>query len=269
MSELTKRVLFALVAAPIFIGLIVVGGIYLWILLVLISILTAKEIADLFTAVGYKTRLIPVILLSVAAMGITFNGASLIGFTFLIFLVIIKETLNATHDRYLSILTTIYAAVYPAWGFYSFYELRNWESDTTGLTLVLMVLVMIWGNDSFAYFVGRKFGKHKMAPEISPAKSWEGFFGGFLGAAIILALFVAFSNLTINVFVIAPLVIIVSVFGPIGDLSESKIKRFAGKKDSSNLLPGHGGFFDRFDSVILVFPAVLFYFQIIKALGLI
>lgn len=270
MSELTKRVLFALAAAPIFIYLIITGGFYFWALMVLISLLTTWEIVNLFNHANFKTNLL-------LALGITSCWFSMpyheLGYYILsvfVFIILIKETLTPPHNRFLSILTTSFAGFYPAWGFYSFFQIRTYHSDEMGLYLLLLVVLMIWGNDTFAYFGGKNFGKHKMAPEISPAKTWEGFISGFLGSILILAVFLFYfeSKFTINWPYLIPLAIIASVFGPIGDLLESKLKRFAGKKDSSNLLPGHGGFFDRFDSVILVSPAVILYLKILeKILG--
>lgn len=268
MNELTKRILFAVIAAPLFILVIGLGGFYFWGLMLAISLLTSYEIVKLFNAAGLKTDYWPGVLLTIGWMSIPFHNFELTFMAIAFFIILIKETLTPPHDRYLAILTTSFASVYPAWGFYSFYEIRTWNGDNSGLMLLLITLFMIWGNDSLAYFFGRLFGKHKMAPEISPAKTWEGFAGGFLGAVLMLVLFHVFFKMPYSFWTLAPLAVIVSVFGPIGDLSESKVKRFAGKKDSSNLLPGHGGFFDRFDSVILVSPAVILYLQLLKNLGI-
>jgi phosphatidate cytidylyltransferase len=266
-SELTKRVIFALIAAPIFIVLVYLGGMYFWLLMLVISLITTWEVVNLFKAASIPTDYWPSVLLTLGWMTIPFHTLES---TFLIsafLLIIVKETLTPPHGRYLSILTSIFASIYPAWGFLSFYKLRIWESDASGFLLLLVVLIMIWGNDTFAYFFGKNFGKHKMAPEISPAKTWEGFIGGFVGSSLVLAVFIYFVEMPYSPILLAPLAVIVSTFGPIGDLSESKIKRFAGKKDSSNLLPGHGGFFDRFDSIILVSPVVMLYLELIKSLS--
>ncbi|TNE74408.1 phosphatidate cytidylyltransferase [bacterium] len=269
MSELAKRVLFALVAAPAFLGIVYIGGYYFWGLIVVISLLTTWEMVQLFNAAGHKTDFWPSVLLTLSWMSIPFHNFELMFMAMAVLVIIIKETLTPPHNRYVSIMTTSFASMYPAWGFYSFYEIRTWESDSTGFLLLILVLLMIWGNDSLAYFTGKNFGKHKMAPEISPAKTWEGFFGGFIGALIVLSGFVYFAQdkISLTLVQLLPLVLIVSIFGPIGDLSESKIKRYAGKKDSSNMLPGHGGFFDRFDSVILVSPAVILYLQLVQKIG--
>ena len=114
--------------------------------------------------------------------------------------------------------------------------------------------------DSAAYFVGRRFGKRKMSPRVSPKKTWEGFVGG----VIVTPIFGALVGLLPAAQVITPLHgailgLLISLIGPIGDLGESVIKRQAGVKDSSNLIPGHGGILDRTDSV-LVSSAVGYYY---------
>lgn len=123
---------------------------------------------------------------------------------------------------------------------------------------------MIWGNDIFAYFGGKSFGKQPLAPTISPKKTWEGFWFGFLGAAVgLLATFYIARVFPVQFWQVFPVVFIVSTLGPAGDLLASRLKRLAGVKDSSALLPGHGGFFDRFDALILSSPFVFFYFHLL------
>ena len=129
-------------------------------------------------------------------------------------------------------------------------------------TAILGVFILIWTNDTFAYLVGKNFGRIKLLKEISPNKTVEGFIGGmifcFITSYIIAQYFTDLS--LIQWIVIAGLV---SVFGVLGDLIESMFKRQAGIKDSSNLIPGHGGFLDRFDSVIFAAPFIFIYLQIV------
>lgn len=123
---------------------------------------------------------------------------------------------------------------------------------------ILALLVMIWVNDSFAYLSGVTMGKHKMFERISPKKSWEGFAGGALctiGSSFIFAHF--FPGMP--TFGWIGFSIIVIVFGTFGDLIESLMKRTMNIKDSGNILPGHGGILDRFDSLILSIPAISVY----------
>jgi phosphatidate cytidylyltransferase len=130
-------------------------------------------------------------------------------------------------------------------------------------TTILGVFILIWVNDSFAYLIGKNFGKHKLLERISPNKTIEGFVGGmvftFIGGYI-LSLY--FTKMTmVNWLVFAA---IVSIFGVLGDLIESMFKRQAGAKDSSNFIPGHGGFLDRLDSVIFAAPFIFIYLLVIS-----
>jgi len=157
-------------------------------------------------------------------------------------------------------LATIFCGLYAPLGLFFFYQIRVIEPSDTGLWLAYALILMIWGNDVFAYFGGRSFGKRPLAPAISPNKTWEGFWSGFAGALIGLLIILPIANpFPMDFFKALPMVLIVSIFGPAGDLAESRLKRLAGVKDSSNLLPGHGGFFDRFDALILCSPVIFLY----------
>ena len=124
-----------------------------------------------------------------------------------------------------------------------------------GAWLVLFVVAVVVAADVGAYFVGRKFGKHKLAREVSPGKSWEGFFGG-LAACLVLALIVSFAfELPLkNTVLFSFGVLVTALASVIGDLVESMFKRHRGIKDSSRILPGHGGILDRLDSLTAALP---------------
>ncbi|WP_295936764.1 phosphatidate cytidylyltransferase [uncultured Alistipes sp.] len=122
---------------------------------------------------------------------------------------------------------------------------------------VVAYIFIIWANDVFAYLVGMSIGRHRLFERISPKKSWEGFFGGIVGA---IAMGVAAAYvLDASVWVWAGLALVTAVFGVLGDLVESMLKRAAGVKDSGNLIPGHGGVLDRFDAMLLSAPFVFVY----------
>ena len=135
--------------------------------------------------------------------------------------------------------------------------------------IILGLFVLIWTNDTFAYLVGKSIGKHKLFERVSPKKTIEGFLGGvvFAGFAgfLISKLYIQpnpeFSSKSILIWTIIAL--IVSIFGTIGDLIESKFKRIAGVKDSGSIMPGHGGILDRLDSVIFVAPIIFLFYQIL------
>lgn len=129
----------------------------------------------------------------------------------------------------------------------------------------LSVFIFLWANDSGAYLIGSWLGKHRLFPRISPKKSWEGSIGGGIVAIIasqVLATFIPFAeNLTpsLSRLLWAGLAVLTVVFGTWGDLVESLLKRKLGIKDSGNILPGHGGMLDRFDSSLLAIPAAVIY----------
>lgn len=129
--------------------------------------------------------------------------------------------------------------------------------------ILLGIFSIIWANDTFAYLVGKNFGKRKLFEKISPKKTIEGFFGGLL-FGVLTAVVISYTSNTLSLthWVITSL--ICTVFGSIGDLVASKFKREADIKDSSNLIPGHGGFLDRLDSLLFVAPFIYLYFQIIN-----
>ncbi|MBR7068987.1 MAG: CDP-archaeol synthase [Oxalobacter sp.] len=145
--------------------------------------------------------------------------------------------------------------------------LSVWVLYRKSVFFLLSVLVVIWLADIGAYFAGRTFGKHKLAPSISPGKTWEGVAGGVIAVLIAGVVTVLASpeqdNIAVSVYnrygwigMVASLVVLVAL-SILGDLLESKLKRRVGMKDSSNLLPGHGGVLDRIDSVIPTLPVAL------------
>jgi phosphatidate cytidylyltransferase len=150
---------------------------------------------------------------------------------------------------------TLHGAAIPA-------DVRETVYGWGGLT-VLALFAAIWLCDSAAYFAGTRFGRHKLLERVSPKKTWEGVIAGGIAAvlAFVLARALLLPYMTITTAVVCGL--IVGVFGQLGDLVESLIKRDTGVKDSSSLIPGHGGILDRFDSVIFVSPIIYFYLDFI------
>lgn len=144
-----------------------------------------------------------------------------------------------------------------------------------GIFYVILTFLISWISDAGAYFVGSAIGKHKMAPKISPKKSWEGFFGGLL-FSVIFVIIAGFSYpwidslinggaaFKVNVLILIPLAVVGSVLSVIGDFSASLLKRQCMVKDFGSILPGHGGILDRFDSVLFVAPFLYFVFKLIS-----
>jgi phosphatidate cytidylyltransferase len=162
---------------------------------------------------------------------------------------------------------TLVGALYVGWMLSYWLNLRGLED---GRNWVYLAMLTTFANDTGAYFIGRARGKHKLAPAISPAKTWEGAIGGLI-SAVLAAIVIAMVLELISVKVGAPFVFrywqimllgfLVGLFAQLGDLIESLLKRNMGVKESGNLLPGHGGILDRFDSLIFV-GAVIYYYAV-------
>ena len=158
---------------------------------------------------------------------------------------------------------TVSGILYLGWLLSHFVALRGLDA---GRNWVFFALFTTFASDTTAFFIGRALGRHRLAPHISPGKTWEGAIGGILGAIIISLCFIPPTpfSLPLNYGQAILLGLLVSVFGQLGDLAESMLKRNMGVKDSSQLIPGHGGFLDRIDSV--VFAGVVVYYYVIWAI---
>jgi len=157
---------------------------------------------------------------------------------------------------------TLAGVIYLGWLPGLYVALRGFEF---GREWVIFALFITFISDSAAYFVGRALGRHYLAPTISPKKTWEGAVGGVVGAALASLALEWWLGLPISYLGLAFLAVAVSIFGQIGDLAESLFKRNTGAKDSSQVLPGHGGLLDRIDSV--VFAGLIVYFYVIFSQG--
>lgn len=194
------------------------------------------------------------IFIYVLLVGISFEWYSVISLTliFPLFFTLILNELWAKHQHpLLNISVLVFGIIYVVVPFYLSIDLH--VRDTSPLPKVLGMFLLIWTNDSFAYFTGRKFGKHKLFERISPKKTWEGTFGGLLFTVLLGVLIGTYINhgeilfWTISALIIAPCAIF-------GDLLESLFKRSLGIKDSGTILPGHGGVLDRFDAALFAIP---------------
>lgn len=157
----------------------------------------------------------------------------------------------------------IFTVIYVALPFSFALGLPKFSSYNENFSLeVLFLFILIWSSDTFAYLVGKFFGKHKMAPKISPKKTWEGYAGGVI-LTLVLSYFIEHYHpeLRGNWMIVG---FLVAAFAPLGDLVESQLKRNFGVKDSGNIIPGHGGVLDRLDSFIICVPVVYLYFILEK-----
>ncbi|MDQ1098462.1 MULTISPECIES: phosphatidate cytidylyltransferase [Chryseobacterium] len=157
----------------------------------------------------------------------------------------------------------IFTVIYIALPFCFALGLPKFSSYNDHFSLEVMFLfILIWSSDTFAYLVGKFFGKHKMAPKISPKKTWEGYAGGVI-LTLVLSYFIEHyqPGLRGNWMVVG---FLIAAFAPVGDLVESQLKRNFGVKDSGNIIPGHGGLLDRLDSFLICVPVVYLYFILEK-----
>lgn len=155
---------------------------------------------------------------------------------------------------------TVFMAVYIGWLFTHLYLLRISEN---GWLFIILMLVTTWSTDTFAYFVGMKFGRNKLAPKVSPKKTIEGSLGGVAGSILgSFLVFLAISNGEIKLLHFLVIGLLIGIIGQVGDLAESALKRLGGVKDSGKLIPGHGGVLDRFDSMLFTAPLLFYYFKL-------
>jgi len=158
------------------------------------------------------------------------------------------------HSRLLRLLFGVLTIIPFFWGMMALRQ-YHYESDHfAGAWWLLFVMFLVWGADSGAYMFGKLFGRHKLAPKVSPGKTWEGFLGGLVSSALIAVLFASFAPLTIPTGTLVMCAVMSTLASVLGDLTESMFKREAGIKDSGNLIPGHGGILDRIDSLTAAVP---------------
>lgn len=155
-----------------------------------------------------------------------------------------------------------YLTLIPAW--IALVTLREWHyllDQNSGAWLALFVFGIVWAADIGAYFAGKRFGQHKLMPNVSPGKTIEGFLGGMIAVAV-LAIVVQWQNGVdvINWLIPTACCVVIGVISAFGDLSESMLKRDAGIKDSGTIFPGHGGLLDRIDSLTAAMPVFLIFF---------
>jgi len=136
--------------------------------------------------------------------------------------------------------------------------MNSYGGGWNGRDWVLLALFSTFAVDTTAYFIGRAWGRHKMAPTVSPGKTWEGAVGGLMGAIVAVIVLALLLDIDISYSKMVILGVLIAVFAQLGDLAESKLKRSMGVKEAGNLIPGHGGILDRLDSI--VFTGVVVYY---------
>ncbi len=270
---LLYRVLSAFVGIPVFLYLVWYGGLPLLISILIITFLGILEINRLWDKMGIKMWL-PGALVSSALFvtsayfvedGVKYSFAQLesgIVLGLAIFLSLIMNIFYLVKVypsfTFTDLSATFFSSIYVGWLMSHIYLLSQTSS---GFHFVLLVLAATWSTDTCAYFVGTNFGRHRLAPVLSPKKSVEGAVGGVAGSVIasVLVGYLSQHMPIINYVVVG---LLAGTIGQIGDLAESALKRLAGVKDSGNVIPGHGGILDRFDSLILTAPVVYYFLRV-------
>jgi phosphatidate cytidylyltransferase len=265
-----KRTLTALGLAVIGLPAIIYGGVFYFLVVAIILAGSAWEYSRMFRAVHYEPNEIVTIggVLGIATARFFFEQAAIPLFVLFVLLAMAVHILAYERGRDwapVDFAVTVAGIVYLGWLGSYLLDLRQLPQ---GAWWLMIVLPIIWGGDTGAYSIGAAYGKHKMTPRLSPKKSWEGYFAGLVTSILVGAFFsYAFSSLGPQPLrdLISPLQgaflgLVIGGLAPLGDLGESMFKRQGGLKDSSNVFPGHGGFFDRIDSWI--WGAVLGFFII-------
>lgn len=243
---------------------VLLGAIYIgeWVFVAVISVFSALALWE-FLRLNKTAPWLPLILLfSSFTLGHlrlmpeflrdTLLGLSFITNLFLTYVLLSQKTLKITTQK-----AFYFSIAYVMASSYFIPEIGR-ESEATGTDYLVLFYLATWANNSFAYLVGSAIGKNKLLPKISPKKSWEGFLGGTIATVLVALLFSAYTSIDSLLSVFIGLSI--PVMATVGDLIQSYFKRKAKVKDSGSLLPGHGGFYDRMDSVIFSAP---FYYIIL------
>jgi len=295
MSNLVQRVLVAVIAIPLVLFIVLYKPIAFFGLVLLLTGLGAQEYYGLSRTKGYLPSVeigITIAVLIAATFGkfrllSVMNELGIPGFppetdllTVILILSLIVvmaiELFRGYKNPIENTAATLFGALYigigigSIFGVFEYFTVRNIGLESfdilpPGIFIVVM-LSSIWICDSFAYFAGKAFGKHKLFERVSPNKTWEGSIAGLIGCILtwVIAPSILHQLTVIPTAHIIVFGIIAGVMGQVGDLAKSLLKRDANVKDSSQLIPGHGGVIDRMDSLMFVAPLILLYLTIFK-----
>ncbi len=260
---LKTRILTAAVGIPFLISVIYLGGLF-W--QGLVVMLTAAALMEFFVMMRHKgfqpilgiSAVVAFILLFRIQLAPYLPGLFLAGFILMILAVVMTYPRRNINDLALSLFGAVYT------GYFFSYALAFNNSDNS-FYMLLLVFVLTWASDVGGYLFGRLWGRHKLAPQLSPGKTREGAIGAVvltILAALLYQKFIPTQYLT-GAFLVL-MAVAASLAAQLGDLLESAIKRYFDVKDSGQLLPGHGGILDRFDSFMLVLPVVYYFLVVLE-----
>lgn len=259
MSNLLKRIIVSVIGIPVSILLIYLGGIYFLLLCILIQSLCLYEFFTLFEKSGYKPLKYFPIILTIAVFVLNyFKCPYTINITVVFMLIILSAEIFRTSEKNpVNTFINISGFIYITVPFLLLFELD------TEYRFIIYLMLMVWTNDIAAYFTGKCFGRHKLT-SVSPNKTVEGSVAGIIFTILISIVFFIFNKDLININDAVVLGVLTGIAGQAGDIFESLLKRFNNVKDSSSIIPGHGGVLDRFDSLIFSAPLMYVYVNIFK-----
>lgn len=257
MTNSATRVATALVGFPLIMAALYAGGWILLAVLTLAALIAQFEMYRLMEGVGHTPLRLPGL-----GLGLLVSARFLFPWSLEAVIagaVILIAVLPATvkENAWPRLAITLLGVLYPVWMLTELFAIREMGSSLGGLQgfwITLLIIVLVFANDTFAYYTGRSIGKTPLAPSISPKKTVEGSVGGVLGVILVGVAFKYFLLPDVPWMVLAGLIGIAGFLSPLGDLAESQLKRQAGAKDSGSLLPGHGGVLDRVDAVLIAVP---------------
>lgn len=266
LGNTATRILVSIIAIPAIVTVTFLGKIPFLAFVLAISLIAFYEF---YIMLKSKNAHVNVLLGFIAVAFLVFNQYYvlmnaymflIIWFVVLLIYELFRNKESALNNLGATLLSTMFLGLFGSslLGIREFYSIDD-EFYVNGGYLIISIMATIWICDSAAFFGGTAFGKHKLFPRVSPNKSWEGAVFGFIFAIVtmVIAKFVVLDFLEWKDVIVIGL--IVGTIGQIGDLVESLFKRDAGVKDSSALIPGHGGIFDRFDSLLFSSPVIYFY----------
>lgn len=276
-SNLLTRTVTGVLFVAVLIGVPFLGADAFRVLFLIIACLTVAELVKLVRASGAAkldtlslSLLTVAVFVTVAIMAMGLDATIPACVTVLLFILVFiaqlyRKVEHPVNELAYTVFVQAYAVVPFAMAQFLAFHVDAWGYVTYSPLLPLAMFVFIWANDTGAFCIGSLIGKTKLFPRISPKKSWEGAIGGVAVAlAVAYILSICFTELTLLEWL--GMALTVSIFGTFGDLVESMMKRAWGVKDSGNILPGHGGMLDRFDSTLFAIPATVAYIHLIGLL---
>ncbi|MDP3462905.1 MAG: phosphatidate cytidylyltransferase [Bacteroidales bacterium] len=272
MNNFVSRTLSGIVFVGLIIGSIWYSPVSFAIVLFVVNFLGVMELQTLMNhsaSLTKETRIINLfssVLLYLALAAVALEWLDIIWLipASLLLMLPFLTALFSRHDSFMQVTSNAWSSFFfislPS-GLLLFFFNHNIVGTQAGPLLVIVLLVMIWANDVFAYLIGSWLGRHRLFERISPKKSWEGAIGGLVMTLLLTMAFHYFTHfMPLSRLLIMALIVVITAI--LGDLTESLIKRQAGMKDSGSLIPGHGGILDRFDATFHATPFVFVYLMI-------